>query len=150
MRILLSGLEGPEIQMMIRPRGITVAGGIGRHSAVLGSHGLLSGGVLLPCLRNARLLIVAMVNQNTVAQREAFSGRDGVTAVEPGIVEKLSQAKRIDRKQTIAPCHPGGWMPQIMRVIENGNTHLFAVNISVIIHPVGLFAPDVFFTGPTV
>jgi len=84
--------------MKIWPRGIAVAGCIARRSAVLAPHGLSSAGVLLPCLRNARLLIIAVVNQNAVAQREASAGRDGVTAVEFRVIEEFAQAKRIDRK----------------------------------------------------
>src|SRR5690348_7451830 len=103
-------------------------------------------GILLPCCRNIGLLLIAMMNEDTIAQSEAAARRDRVAAVEFGIVEEHAQAERIDAKQAVASRRPGSRMPEIVKTIENGNANLFAIHLAIVIHPIRLLAPDFLFT----
>src|SRR6266849_3925510 len=100
--------------------------------------------VLLICLRDVRLAVIAVMDDDAVAKRQRLAFRNGPAAVLIGIAREIAKPERIGGEQAVAARMPGGRMTEAFRVVEYRDAYVFAFHFAVIIHPVGPLTPDGF------
>src|SRR5262245_1161265 len=96
----------------------------------LGSSGplLIAFYVFLVSFRHFRLPVIAFMQVEAVAERQAFSRRD--REVSGGLIRNVFEivlAERICRKQTVIPHVPPGRVVRILRMIKHGHTDYFPI-----------------------
>src|SRR5689334_14975320 len=80
---------------------------------------LLPGGVLMVCLGDAGLAVIAVMDHHAIAKDQRFAFRNGPASILVGVAGKIAQPERIGCEQTVAARVPGRRVPEALRMIEN-------------------------------
>src|SRR4051812_36831908 len=81
------------------------------------------------------------MNVEAVPECNFLARLDGVIAGSGRLFLEIVQAKWIRREQAVVAHVPGGWMPQVGRMIKNRNADRFVIDRSVVVDPFGVLAP---------
>src|SRR5579875_39952 len=100
--------------------------------------------------RHMGLLIITVVNENAITEKQGFPGLDRCTAVLLWVAGKKADAERICREQPISPRVPVGRMAEASGTVKYRDAEAFAVHGSIVIHPVCARSPNAFFSLRTI
>src|SRR5215467_8992641 len=87
--------------------------------------------ILVVLLCNLRFFVIAFVDQDPVAKLNRLSSRNGVTAILFFVLKKIGEPERIRSQQSISTGMPIRLVAKALRVIEDYDTQLMAVDASI-------------------
>src|SRR5262249_11993492 len=94
---------------------------------------------------DARLLVVAVVNDDQVAQRQRRASWKRVAAIGGRVAGERAKPERIDREQPVATRVPVRRMAEVARAVEDRDTNRHPADRAVVVDPLRPFAPDLRF-----